>query len=468
MSCGDSANPPDPAPPADAPTTPDLALEAAVDIIRELRARGHVAVLAGGCVRDRLLGLEPKDVDVATDARPEQVQRCFRRSRLVGEGFGVVLVRSRGVWIEVATFRREGAYLDGRRPSEVEFADMAADAQRRDFTINGLFEDPLAEAPGERIIDHVGGRADLEDGLIRAIGDPHSRFAEDYLRLLRAVRFAARFNFRLEATTERAIRDFAPLLDRISRERIGQELRWMLERPSAPAAAAKVQALGLDAPVFTEPRRDVPLAMLERIAPDARFPVKLLAWAIDRHAGLTPPTAGSGPLTPHPPDMSPDADLTTWRAAAEAPLREAMETARKRWRRALCLTNEDTEMMFRSGALMVRLLHWPALSIARRKRLLADAGYTNARALLDGLRWVTAIDLLAPTIDTEAAPLLAEGVAPPPFVDGTDLIKMGLDPGPRFKELLDAVYDEQLENRVTNREQALRWLRENGGGGLSS
>ena len=184
---------------------------AAVQLIAQLRQRGHVAYLAGGCVRDALMGNTPKDYDVATDATPEQVQAIFPKSAAVGAAFGVVIVytsapkgQDRFV-TEVATFRAEGAYSDGRRPDEVRFTNAEEDASRRDFTINGLFAEPDLEQPdnprADRIIDNVGGRADLEAGMLRAIGDPGERFGEDYLRMLRAVRFAARLGFEIEPKT---------------------------------------------------------------------------------------------------------------------------------------------------------------------------------------------------------------------------------------------------------------------------
>ena len=211
---------------------------AALSIIQTLRDAGHVALLAGGCVRDRLLGEDPKDYDVATDAPPERVRTLFKRTRAVGEAFGVVLVDlkrdGQRRTIEVATFRTEGVYSDGRRPDAVEYSDAKHDAQRRDFTVNGLFEDPACEhvdADAEGIIDYVGGRADLKARVIRAVGDPEKRFGEDYLRLLRAPRFAARLGFAIEEATFRAMQQHAPQINRIARERIGDEIRRALVRP---------------------------------------------------------------------------------------------------------------------------------------------------------------------------------------------------------------------------------------------
>lgn len=198
-------------------------------MVGRLRAAGHDAYLAGGCVRDRLLGREPLDYDVATSAPPEAVQRLFRRTVPVGVQFGVVLVIERGMRFEVATFRSDEAYVDGRRPSAVHFGSLEDDAARRDFTVNALYEDPLS---GE-VHDLVGGIADLRAGVIRAIGDPHARIAEDRLRMLRAVRFAARLGFRIDPDTRAAVVAAAPTLPDIAAERIGDEIVKLLTEGNA-------------------------------------------------------------------------------------------------------------------------------------------------------------------------------------------------------------------------------------------
>src|SRR4051812_25662794 len=194
--------------------------QTAREIVRKLRAAGHVAYYAGGCVRDLLRGEVPKDVDVATDARPEKVQKIFPRTYAVGAHFGVIVVLEKEHQFEVATFRSDGAYVDGRRPTEVHFATAEEDAARRDFTINGMFFDPVAI----HVIDFVGGRADLEQRVIRAIGDASQRFAEDRLRMLRAVRFATVLDFEIEEKTWEALVRAAPSIQEISAERIREEL----------------------------------------------------------------------------------------------------------------------------------------------------------------------------------------------------------------------------------------------------
>jgi poly(A) polymerase len=203
---------------------------AAHEIVARLQKAGHVAYFAGGCVRDRLLGIEAKDFDVATAARPEQVQALFPRvTDLTGKCFGVVRVLFRDEQIEVASFRQDGAYVDGRHPENVRFATAEEDAQRRDFTINGLFYDPVAD----RLIDYVGGEADLRAKIVRAIGNPADRFAEDHLRLLRAIRFATRLMFTIEPATWSALCDAAPKIASISAERIRDELNkiWIAPKP---------------------------------------------------------------------------------------------------------------------------------------------------------------------------------------------------------------------------------------------
>ena len=411
--------------------------EAAVQILRTLTEAGQTAYLAGGCVRDRLLGRIPKDYDVATDAPPDLVGRLFPNCRHVGEAFGVVLVpvrcRRRRYMIEVATFRTEGAYQDGRHPSQVEFTDAQHDATRRDFTINGLFENPLEDMPQKQIIDFVRGQADLASGQIRAIGDANKRFGEDFLRMLRAVRFAARFGFTIETATAAAIRRHAGNLARISRERIGQELLAMLtpDHDAAPATAVHLtQAMHLDGAVLNEDHRDPPLPTIEVLGAQAHYPTVLAAWMMDRHW--------------------PTADLD--RSNAD------VDTAVNRWRAALCLSNAHYDELRQVLYLLRRATVWPALSIAARKRLLAEPLWQQAFTLLKATAPPRQLTALGEQIDRETQPLIADQIEPAPLVNGDDLIALGHEPGPKFSRLLEAVYDEQLEGRVRNRAEALDWL----------
>lgn len=450
------------------PSAPSTARDAAVRIVQTLRDAGHVAYFAGGCVRDRLLGIEPKDYDVATDAPPQAVRSLFRQSRFVGEAFGVVLVRIDHRDVEVATFRTEWAYVDGRRPGAVEFSDARHDAQRRDFTINGLFEDPLAP-PERAIIDHVGGRADLEARVLRAIGVADERFAEDFLRMLRAVRFTARLGFSLDPDTAAAIRRHAPSLARISRERIGQEVGLMLRAPSRSLAAGLIQSLTLDAPTLQEPHADAALPTLAAVvaapldSPRAAegdqaaadvYPLALAAWMLDRHLFTSPATP-----TPTPEPAVPMSGPRSALAAALEQFSRSRPALVRRWRTALCLSNDERDALDAILSLLPLALDWPSLGLAPRKRFLARVQRPAAVALLAALATHRAdarpaSDALA----ADAPVLLAQGVAPTPWLTGEDLIARGLQPGPAFKRLLEAAYDYQLEGHAPDRDAALAWL----------
>lgn len=414
---------------------------AAQRIVRTIQQRGHTAYLAGGCVRDRLLDRTPKDYDVATDARPEQVRKLFRRTQYVGEAFGVVLVQLWGCRIEVATFRAEWGYADGRHPEHVDFSDAKHDARRRDFTVNGLFEDPITG----KIIDFVGGREDLKAGVIRAIGVPDERFGEDYLRMLRAVRFAASLDFTIERRTAAAIRKHAAKLNIISRERTGQEVAAMLTGPRPAAAAKLLQRLALDEPALGDPHSTATLPTLSKLEPGCEYPTPLCAWAIDRY--LMPHVAGKAqPL----PALAKRID--NW-------LGKDLAALLRRWRKALCLSNDHRDAMRATLSLLPTALDWARLPVAQRKRLLAQPMWPGTRALLRALKLHGATAFVR-RLEREAQPLEDEGVAPKPLVNGDDLIRMGRRPGPSFSRLLRLAYDAQLEGRVRTRHQALRLLKQ--------
>ncbi len=261
--------------------------EFAVRVVRRLQEAGHTALWAGGCVRDLLLGLSAADYDVATSATPDEVRTLFghRRTLAVGASFGVIVVVGRGDegQVEVATFRTEGPYLDGRRPERVEFATAEQDALRRDFTINGLFLDPLTD----EVFDYVGGRADLERRVLRAIGDPVERFREDKLRMLRGVRLAARFDYALDPHTAAAITAHADEILVVSQERIAQELKKMLEHPRRVAAIRLAEELGLLARILPEGTGELPRDRLSRLE-EPSFALALAALLADGDAPRTP------------------------------------------------------------------------------------------------------------------------------------------------------------------------------------
>ncbi len=393
--------------------------EAAVHIIRVLAEAGHEAYFAGGCVRDRLMGHEPTDYDVATSAPPEEIRRLFRRAQSVGESFGVVLVRHGGHTIEVATFRTDGAYSDGRRPDRVQFSDARSDALRRDFTINGLFEDPL----NDRVIDYVEGRHDLQARIIRAIGDPVERLQEDNLRTLRAVRFAARFGFAIESLTAEAIRRQASELRGVSRERIGWEVKRMLCDPNRGVAAWEMQYLSLDAAVLDEPSTPIAPTRVGRLQESVAYPTALAAWLLDRHE-------------------------------RDGAAGDFSDVAR-RWASLLMLSNaERTDFLACLRAYSTLRCGWFSLGVARQKRLAATSAFWEGLAVLLTIDRPRFID-----IRRHVGELKKTGLAPSPLIDGTDLIASGFTPGPLFKRVLDAVYDAQLEGGVVSAEEALELAR---------
>ena len=412
---------------------------AACRIVRLLQKHGHTTYLAGGCVRDRLCGVTPKDYDVATEAQPQVVRKLFNKSRFVGEAFGVVIVFMEGTSVEVATFRTEWGYNDGRRPSHVEFSDAEHDARRRDFTINGLFEDPTTD----RVIDYVGGRADLKAGVIRAIGNAHQRFGEDYLRMLRAVRFATELGFTINRSTVAAIRKYAPQLACISRERTGQEIQLMLTGRQPSHAAALLQRLLLDGPVLNETHCSVRLSTLQRLRDDISYPSALAAWAMDRH------------LLPHHAARTHGAENLARYVSVF--LTDELTDLVRRWKRALCLTNDNRDTLRACFKLLPTILAWHDQSTARHKRLLADPVWPVAYQIVRALR-TAGITPLCRKIDQDCLYLRAQGVSPRPLVTGDDLIRIGRKPGPAFSRLLNQSYDAQLEGHLRTRDEAIKWL----------
>jgi poly(A) polymerase len=392
-------------------------------------------------VRDELLGLTPQDYDVATDAPPQRVRELFRNTQAVGQAFGVILVRHRRSVIEVATFRADLAYHDGRRPEGVRFTTAEEDARRRDFTINGLFLDPLEN----RVIDYVRGQLDLRDRLIRAIGNPDERFEEDHLRMLRAVRFAARFGFDTEEATDAAIRRHAPRLARISPERVGEELRLMLTPPSRYHAWDQLMDTGLASTIFRFIRRRPdeedfrrPAGYLvEFTCPGEPIPLgAALAAAVVEHRAAA---------------LDEGTDLRfLFERATVADMVQAL-------RRSAKLTNEESDQMQGTLDGLAPLLADEPPTVAAMKRFLARPTARYSRGLLHamGPPGFVPRDRVR-FLDERLAELETTDSAPPPLITGDDLTASGLNPGPLFKRVLDQVYDAQLEGRVTTKEDALR------------
>ena len=421
-------------------------------VVRRLRDAGHQALLAGGCVRDLLRGEQPKDYDVATDARPEQVEALFPGTRSVGRQFGVCVVPMDGRSYEVATFRADAAYSDGRHPDFVTFCDAEQDARRRDFTINGMFWDPVED----RLLDFVGGRDDLGRRLVRAIGDPARRFREDCLRLVRAVRFAVRLDFAIEEGSQAAIRELAPLLGRVSPERVQQELRIILTDRDPAGALRLMDELGLLDVVFPEladmrgceqpenyhPEGDVfvhTLLTVEKLGPHPDFELAMAALLHDVGKPEASRRGGAKCFPEH--------------------CQIGRRMARRICRR-LRLSNAETE---RIGWLVVRHLQFrdaPKMKVSTLKRLFAHPGFAQ-------LAEIHRADALASWGNLEAYEYVMarrrempeEEVAPPPLVTGRDLAEMGYEPGPLFGRVLAAVREAQLDGEVKTPEDAREMAR---------
>jgi len=394
--------------------------QAAIEIIQTLQQHGFQALLAGGCVRDMLLGQPAKDYDVATNAQPADVMRLFHRTLKVGAKFGVVIVLIRRQQVEVATFRSEAGYEDGRHPTEVRFTSAAEDASRRDFTINGMFYDPL----NDRVLDYVEGQADLQRRIIRTIGDPEERFGEDYLRMLRAIRFSTRLGFAIEPETYAAVGRNASKIVRISGERIAVELEGTLVHPNRAAGAAMLIETGLAEAVFPgfsgEPTGQA-LSVLGRLRRNVDFPLALAAFFVG-----------------YPTDF----------AMARCEI--------------LKLSNKQTKhiefLLTNRGGLLDS-----AMSLAQLKKFLAEPGFRDLYELERAIQKAAAsqaglAQLVA--LRKRIRDLGDVEVKPKPLLNGHDLIRLGAVPGPALGQLAEELYVAQLEGEVASREQAERWAGE--------
>lgn len=427
--------------------------EAATTVVRRLRDAGYEAVFAGGCVRDRLLGLEPSDYDVATNALPDVVQSLFEKTVPVGKQFGIIVVVVGGMTFEVATFREDGPYLDGRRPESVRFADARTDALRRDFTVNAMFEDPI----DGRTIDYVGGRKDLHRGIVRAVGEPRLRFAEDRLRMLRAVRFATRFGFEIDDTTFAAIRADAAHLPEVSAERIGEEIVRILTEGGARRGFDLLDSSGLLSVVLPEifamkgceqspdhhPEGDVFVHTLLCLSHLAAGCSETLALGVLLHDVAKPSTA-----------VLRDGRWTFYGHLEQgATMAEEVCT---RLRRSRATTDRVSFLV----AQHLRHCSAKEMRAATLKRFLRQDG-------IDELLELTRVDGLSSNGDLgyyeycrAALDELRKEKAPPePLINGHDLIELGLEPGPLFSRILEAVEDSQLEGDLVSREQAIEFVR---------
>lgn len=425
----------------------------AKEVIARLRTAGHQAWLVGGCVRDLLLGCAPKDWDVATDARPDRLMDLFPRSGRVGAHFGVVLVRDAFAQVEVATFRSDQEYTDGRRPSGVHFEhDPRQDVLRRDFTINGLMMDPDTG----QVLDYVGGRADLARRLVRAIGDPAERFREDHLRMLRAVRFAARLGFEIDAATFEAMRAQHASILHISAERVRDELNRILTEGGARRGFEMLDASGMlndilpeiagmhgvEQPPEYHPEGDVwthTLLLLEQLD----HPTVTLAWGALLHDVGKPNTF-----------------RIAERIRFDGHVEEGVRLAHWILTR-LRFSREQMEQIEALVANHMRFKDVPQMKDSTLKRFLRVPDFDEHLELhrldvLSSNRRLESYDL----VKQKLAEISEEQLKPPRLLTGADLIAAGYPPGPRFSEILGAVEDAQLDGRIQTAGEAMEMVRD--------
>ena len=430
---------------------------AATDIARRLQQAGHTAYFAGGCVRDELLGLDPHDYDIATSAKPAEVQKLFPHTQAVGAHFGVILVMEHGRAFEVATFRSDHEYIDGRRPEMVTFSTPEEDAARRDFTINGMFHDPVAQ----KFIDHVGGQDDLKSKTLRAIGDPVARFREDKLRLLRAVRFAARFGYEIDPATWDAIKAHAADIHAVSAERIREELVKILAHPNRVRGfdlldesgllkeiLPEIEALkGCEQPAQFHPEGDVFVhtrAMLELLPPDA--PVGVALSVLFHDIGK-------------PPTFRYHADEDRIRFSGHDRVGANMtEKLMERMR----FSRADIDRVAEAVRQHMVFKDVQNMRTAKLKRFMAREGFEEELELhrVDCQSSHGALDNYD-FLKAKAEEFASEPLIPPPLVTGHDLMALGWKPGPHFGPILEAVQTAQLEGTLSTTEEAIKWVKKN-------
>ncbi len=391
--------------------------QAAVKIVRRLRREGFESLLAGGCVRDMLLGRRPNDFDVATDARPADVMKLFKRTLKVGARFGVVIVLLGDRQVEVATFRIESDYADGRHPSAVRFATAKQDAARRDFTINAMFYDPTEK----KVIDYFGGRRDLKRGLIRTVGKPAERFGEDYLRMLRAVRFSAQLDFVIEPQTKAAICKGAHNIVRISGERIAMELEGILTNPNRSAGASQLVETRLAEaifPGFSGKAAELGVGVLGHLRLNVGFPLALAGFF----------------------------------AGCEA--RFALDKSR-----LLKLSRKQNKhirfLLSNRGGLLNE-----EMSLAELKLVLAEPYFRDLYGLQRAIQKAEGAGLGALSKLRRRINALGDiELRPKPLLNGHDLIRLGAEPGPMVGQLAQEMYIAQLEVDIRTGKEAERWAR---------
>ena len=410
---------------------PTAARKFAIHVVRRLREQGYQAFWAGGCVRDHLLGVLPHDYDVATGARPDEIRALFgkRRTLALGAAFGVITVLGRKVegQVEVATFRSDHGYSDGRHPDHVTFSSPEDDAKRRDFTINGMFYDPL----DDRVLDYVGGEEDLRQRRIRAIGDPAARFSEDHLRLLRAVRFTAVLEAELDAETAAAVTHWAPRIGSVSGERVAGEMRRMLVHSTRARAADLLRRCGL----------------LDAILPESRPPGELPGrWA--QILRLLE--------TLRAPSFSVALAALLWEPQCSALLGDRLTTLSRRWRLSNAESATASWVLQNAGlVLQGHAARWPQL-----QRILIHPQIQELMVFVRGIAGDCEESQAAIAYCQERLAQDPGQLNPRPLISGTDLAALGIPRGPIYSNLLTRARDAQLEDQVQDRESALQLVEE--------
>ena len=428
--------------------------QAATEIVRTLRRKGHSAYLVGGCVRDLLLGKEPADYDVATSATPDQVQQYFDQTYPVGAQFGVILVEiGNKDFVEVATFRSDVSYSDGRHPDAVRYTNSAReDVQRRDFTINGLLLDP----ENNQVLDFVGGEMDLKNRTVRAIGQADVRFQEDKLRMLRAVRFAARFDYQIERETFAAIQDLGDQITQVSRERVRDELLKMLTEGHARRAFELLDSTGLLACVLPEITRMKGVAQPPQYHPEGDVWIHTLMLLEQLPEGASPALALGALL--HDVGKPATFRIAPDRIRFDGHVEVGEKIAEDILHRLRLSNDEITQVLALVGNHM-RFADVEKMKDSTLKRFFRLPRFEEHLELhrMDCTASHGNLDLYDFTRKKLAETPPAE-IRPTPLVSGNDLIDAGYEPGPHFKEILEAVEDAQLEGQLQSREQAMQFI----------
>ncbi len=438
---------------------------AALNVVATLREKGFTALFAGGCVRDELLGREPKDYDVATDAYPEEVEELFPKTIPIGKAFGVIAVVDGGETVEVATFREETGTLDGRHPESIVFSAAKEDALRRDFTVNGMFYDPAED----QIHDYVNGRRDLEQGLIVAIGDPRERFREDHLRMLRAIRFAHNLQFKLDERTEAAIREMAGLIRAISAERIEIELTRVLTDSAKPGDALKhlhevgllehilpdlIPMVGQEQPPQFHPEGDVfehtclMLNLMNAEKKTTRYRPREIAYTVLLHDVGKPPTAAFGAGADGQERIRFDGHAQVGAGMAEEIL-TGLKFPNREKKHIVAAIRGHMRFMDVQNMRVSKLRHLIGAETFDLEMELHRLDCLGSHSMLDNYDYVRAYQ----------EEMANEPILPEPWIRGHDLIAMGIKEGRLIGRILKEAYEAQMEDRFASKADLLDWIR---------